>query len=286
MQINHYPDSLKKSLEWLLKSGFTIACFYFIFTHADWQAVDFTALSPEIKTLAILGAVLFLMPVNWVLEAERWRRSIPAEGLSFQEAMSIILAGNALNWVVPLTLGDAGGRLSMVRNYQKSIKALLVNRVIMSCITMVFGGLAVLFYFQMELWYVLPVLLIGLVVVGFYLGRKTSEHHWALVSLLSVIRYGVFTLQFFLVLHLCLPGVDGVLLLLGVGWIYLFRTFVPSLFGNFGVREASALLFFEHYLPDVSIVILPCLIIWFINSVIPALLGSLSIFQLKLNIAQ
>ena len=109
---------------------------------------------------------------------------------------------------------------------------------------------------------------------------------WIQVLALSLLRYVIFTFQFYLVLSLFLPELAWYLILLGIGWIFLFRSVIPSFLGNFGVREASAIVFFQAYVPDVSIVLIPCLIIWMINTVIPSILGTVYVFKLKLNIAQ
>lgn len=226
------------------------------------------------------------MPLNWILEAMKWQRSVSEEQLSFGRALQAVLCGLALNWVVPFTLGDAGGRLWNLQERRSGVMALAVNRMISLGITGVFGGVSVLAYFGyvsfdkvLQALSAAVVLLIG---VGWW-GMKATYRPVLRVALL---RYAVFTFQFYLLIEAFFPDLNFALILSGIGWIFLFRSFIPSIFGNFGVREASALLYFEHYLPDSERILVPCLLIWMINTVIPSLVGACMIFKLKVNIAR
>lgn len=286
MQINHYTERYKKSLEWTVKIIVTGLCIYFISTRVDLSDINLKEAFDKPDGIIIYMIVLMLMPLNWALEAEKWRVSIPHETSSFQEAWRRVLAGLALNWVIPFTLGDVGGRLLNVQNAKKSAGALLINRTILLLITLLYGGIAVLYYFD---WYNHWMLAVPFLVVGVGLAALSSWGNgsmWIQVLALSLLRYAIFTFQFYLVLSLFLPELAWYLILLGIGWIFLFRSVIPSFLGNFGVREASAIVFFQAYVPDVSIVLIPCLIIWMINTVIPSILGTVYVFKLKLNIAQ
>ncbi len=286
MQINHYTERYKKSLGWTVKIMITGLCIYFIGTRVDIFNINLSEAFDQPDAVITYLLVLVLMPFNWALEAEKWRMSIPHEASSFQEAWHRVLAGLALNWVIPLTLGDVGGRLLNVRNPKKSAGALLINRTILLSITLLFGGISVLYYFGWYGHWVLVVPLVLIAVVLLMLRNDGKPSIWLRVLVLSVLRYALFTFQFYLILRLFMPELSWHLVLLGIGWVFLFRSFIPSVFGHFGVREASAIVFFQAYLSDVSIVLIPCLIIWLINTVIPSLIGTVYVFKLKLNIAQ
>jgi hypothetical protein len=95
------------------------------------------------------------------------------------------------------------------------------------------------------------------------------------ILMLSFARFGIFTFQFSLLLHafgesLSLQNI------LAIWQVYLLTMLVPSLFlGKIGVRESVAL----YVLTSTEIamneyaVLITSLIIWFINSLSPALIG-------------
>lgn len=289
MQINHYPERYKKTIEWVLKIGATAACLYFISTKAGFESLDFSMALSQPGVVVAFGAAMVLMPLNWALEAEKWRIAVPEEHLSFSAALQSVLVGLSLNWVVPFTLGDAGGRLAGLHDYKRASVSLLICRAILLAITVYFGAMAVLFYFgwlDTPVFILLLVLAVGTCAVAMRRYSPGRGSVWGQVLALSLLRYAVFTLQFFLLLRAFLPEVSVPIIVLGVGWVFLFRTFIPSLLGNFGVREASAMVFFSPFVGDMNMVLLPCLLIWLINTVVPSLFGAACVFKLKLNIAQ
>jgi len=270
----------------MLKLVILAACLYFIFSKVRSSGFTWEVWQFPVNSWLIICLVLLLMPANWLLEAYKWKVSVPHEKISLKKGLEAVLSGLAMNWVVPFTLGDVGGRLAGTKNLKRSSIALIINRTILTLITSIFGALSVLFYFGFFQWWqpfaALVLLVAGLIINKLYV----KDDLWNQVTYLSLARYLVFSFQFFLLLSLFLPQVSPLAVSLGVGWVFFFRSFVPSLFGNFGVREASAVLFFEPYITDVSLVIVPSLIIWLINTVIPSVVGAAFIFKLKLNIAQ
>lgn len=95
------------------------------------------------------------------------------------------------------------------------------------------------------------------------------------VLLLSFARFGIFTFQFLLLLHAFGESLSFQNIL-AIWQVYLLTMLFPSLFlGKIGVRESVAL----YVLTGTGIamneyaVLLTSLIIWFINSLSPALIG-------------
>lgn len=255
----------------VMESDIRLVSLYF----SGWQLTWFTL-------------VLLLMPFNWFLEIQKWRLSIPDEKLTIKQSAAAVLGGLALNWVVPFTLGDVSGRMAMVKNYKQSAIALLIIRAISLGLTLGYGGCAVLYYFDYSIafiWLFLPTLGSYFFVL-FRIYGKGSGILFVKLLALSIGRYMVFTLQFAIIIWVLIPELSLELIVVGIGWIFLFRSIIPSLFGNFGVREASALVFFAPYMDDPVAMILPCLMIWLINTIIPSIIGSGLLFNFKVKIAQ
>jgi hypothetical protein len=102
---------------------------------------------------------------------------------------------------------------------------------------------------------------------------KSNRTYRLKILALSYSRFAIFTLQFSLMLNSF--GADWNLTLIASIWqVYLIAMLVPSLFlGKIGVKESIALFVLGGLgLNDVSI-LFSSLIIWFVNSMSPALLG-------------
>lgn len=289
LQSNHYLGSLKRPVVWILKIAITSACLWLIVQKIDVREFSSRADLVNAETIGVIFLIIMLMLINWWLEAEKWRISLQDEVLSFSQAAAAVLRGLALNWVIPFTLGDAAGRLAGVQHRKQALWAIAVNRVIMLLITLLYGALAVLFYCGwLNSISFLSVILAGVFLYALLtqnksLGTMPRKTVGKLIYL-SITRYLVFTLQFFIIISFFNPTLSVVVITMGIGWIFFFRSMLPSLLGNFGVREVSAIAFFQTYQPDSALIVLPCLIIWMINTALPSALGAFSIINLKVNI--
>ena len=288
MQISDNPVRYKEKFFWLLKIMVTVSCLWFVgskLSSSEYPPVDFLL---DSNILIVLGVMVLLMPLNWYLEIQKWRFSVANEDLSFKQGMYAVLSGLALNWVFPFTLGDIGGRLANVKNYKQSGIALMLTRVISVGITSAYGGVALIQYFGLsDVYYFLIALGLLLLLIGVRrIYNKSHLKNFRRVVGLTFFRYFVFTIQFALIIWAVIPALSVESIFGGVGWVFFFRSIVPSIFGNFGVREASALIYFERFLDVPTLILVPCLLIWLINTVIPSIVGAFFIFKLKLNIAQ
>ena len=115
----------------------------------------------------------------------------------------------------------------------------------------------------------------AIIAVGIWL-KPISARSWDWldpVAVASIFRYLIFTVQFVLLFYAFIPEVNLVVIIAGVGWTFFFRSVIPSLLGNMGVREVGALVFFERYVSEPSLILIPSLLIWLINAVSPSVFG-------------
>jgi uncharacterized membrane protein YbhN (UPF0104 family) len=102
------------------------------------------------------------------------------------------------------------------------------------------------------------------------------------IILISFLRYMVFTLQFLLLLFFFKVSNDFLLLLMGVSFVFLVKSIVPTVL-DLGVREAVAVYFFTFFnIIDHNSILYSSLGLWIINIVFPAVLGLFLIFRIKL----
>jgi uncharacterized membrane protein YbhN (UPF0104 family) len=290
MQITH---NHKKIAGWILRLIILSLSIWFIASQVDEKwTLDTRILEGKWVVIAL---VLLLAIVNWALEVVRWKWSLDSLGPhNWIPALSQVFGGLALNWILPFTSGDLMARL--LPNDDKKQVAVLIfyNRVIMLALTVLVGAFGVYIYsaelFDLQRW---PM---GLAVFIIYFlsvfvrqyardkGYLLSTQLLIRLSIVSVIRYAVFTSQFYLLIWAFNPTLDASVIIGGIGWIFLFRSVIPSLFGNLGVREASALVFFQSYVPDMMLILAPSLLIWLINTVAPSILGLYYLLKFRVNL--
>jgi len=110
------------------------------------------------------------------------------------------------------------------------------------------------------------------------------------VLILSFIRYVVFSFQFYILFRLCkvnLPLVDGLML---ISIIYLIMTAIPTFaLTELGVRGSVSILLLDIYFNNINQntsylsagIMLAAFLIWFINLIIPSIIGGIFVFRLK-----
>ncbi len=244
--------------------------------------------------LAYLVLVFALMVANWSLEAIRWKISVSVfDEISFKQSVLVVLSGLAINWVLPFATGDALVRLITIRDKFKTTSAIALNRGIMLVITMLFGSYSIWFYSKEMITFnpLVLLVLVGVPAVLFFLRRRLGKFMSYFkqlnrkvavrILLISTFRYFVFVIQLFILLKLFLPEIPNFVLFLGIGWIFFFRSVIPTFFAGIGLREASGIIFFTSYTNDLNLVVVPIFIIWVINNAVPSLTGILAVFKIR-----
>ena len=292
MQIN---DNHKKVLDWVVKVLILFACLFYILVAVDSKWSFDVQLSASL--FQTLGIVTLLMFVNWFLEVWRWHYSLnTVQTTSYNQASRQVFVGLALNWIIPFTGGDLVARLGEFGNKKAVGVMIYYNRVIMLSITLFFGAFGIYEFGHSQLEFFVFVFPIGLIALFFVIGRlakkllrldhKLAQREMFSLVLISILRYCVFTIQFYLLITFFLPSMDHLYVFAGIGWVFFFRSVIPSLFGNLGVREASAMLFFESQIPNNSLILIPSLLIWLINTVLPSALGLYFVMKFRVKLAK
>ncbi len=301
MQVNdNYPllGQLHHRLLYPVKLLISALCFWFLYF--KWQQRMFNA--QEIVWPAGFGWLmisLFLMMIlNWYLEAFRWNKSINQfEHISIGQAWKDVLAGLTMNLIFPFTTGDLAARMLLRKDKYRTASAILLNRSLMFLLTLIFGLFGVyhshLIAIELNLISIAILLLCMILLVGFRrkmhrflicFKEMNSVLLWKIVGV-SVLRYLVFSLQFFLAIYLYNPQIDTMFLLGGIGWIFLSKSIVPSFLGGIGLRESAAVIYFGSVVLDTLTVIMPVFLLWIINTAFPSLIGTILVFKIKINIA-
>lgn len=256
----------------------------------------------------LLLIIILLMPVNWLFEALKWKLlSHKIVKLSWWQAYQGVLSGLSLSFITPHAIGDYAGRILMIKTHDRPrlIGALLVSRMFQMIPTLLAGVAGIYYLFGMRttvFYFVACGSLVGMLLflkifparylpqklagkMAYYLGIIRHFDFKVLLKtlLLSFSRYTIFLVQFYLVLHVFTEIKDMKLWLSGITWVFLAKSVLPTFnfLSDLGVREFSAIYFFENFEADIVPVVTASLVLWIINILAPTVIGMPLIYKLR-----
>lgn len=267
------------------------------------------------KLLLLLG-VFLLMQANWMIEAAKWRLQLRnTESLSLWESFQSVLTGVAVSLITPNRIGEYVGRILYLKNVNKlqGITVTIIGSFAQLIVT-AFLGLVGLIYYILHVahssW--LNVLMISSIIlcssltyVYFNLGkivewssqisilRKVKVYleivrRFDRVLLnqilgLSLLRYLIYSAQFIILMNLMLVDANMMDILFTVWLIYWAMAIVPTIaIAEIGIRGETALYFLGPLSTNHFGIVTSSLLLWLINLIIPALLGCLFVFKMKI----
>lgn len=265
----------------------------------------------------IMSVVSLLMLVNWVLEAAKWKYLAQRLAhMSLWRSIEAVFCG--LTWAIftPNRLGEYAGRVMFLPQRRRihGVFAMAVGSFGQNVVTNVVGASSIIWvtwhFLHLTLWLyiVLVILLLGLIAVMLlcyfnmswmvYLLNKIAFLHkyhrffdimgrYRLAELLRVMgfciaRFAAFSFQYYLVVHLLIPEIPFYDTFLFIFVVFFIQSALPSLdLLDISVRNITGLALFA-YVTDQKIAVMAAITsIWFINLIIPAILGSVFVFKLK-----
>ncbi len=262
--------------------------------------------------------VLLLAPVNWMLEAAKWKMLLEKiQPVPFRKAFASTLSGIAFSLVTPNKIGDFAGRILYLddKNKLRAAIATLISNLSQTIITYIFGiaGLVYLNFAYPGNWQLLVLFaaLLSAALLLFLYFRIDLVAGWAekrpwlrkviisirilkryskkdLLQLLAVscCRFCVYNLQFLLLANVLGAGIPWVAGFLVSGLMFWMITVIPSIFlADLGVRGyVAGLLFTDTAIASNSVAILAgSYMIWLLNLVVPAIIGSLLLLTIRLS---
>lgn len=262
---------------------------------------------------------LLLAPANWSLETLKWQKLLSRiRPVPFGRAFKSMLSGMSFSLVTPNRVGDFAGRIIHVaQGYKvKAAIASMIGSVAQMCITATFGicGLIYLNIYQGSTYTkigLIVAIVIATIGVMLYLNinkfkgfskkykqlRKLnfgirvlsfySKRDLAYILLLAFGRFLCYNLQYLLLINILgasVPLFPGIFVSALMFWTI---SVVPSIaMLELGVRGYVGLYLFidASHLTDMVLPILSgSYLLWFINLVLPAILGSFTLLSLKTN---
>lgn len=279
---------------------------------ADIHAEDFLLINTNADYI-LISIVLLLMVVNWSVEALKWRLLISGlEKITFFGAFRAILAGVTVSIFAPNRTGEFAGRVFYLEKSDRIQASLqtFVGSIIQLLVTIIAAAIAISFQ-QEELNFPKNLILYllfscGIVVLLAFLLKKTLEIYSSkrfinnykkhintfrdyeikdlgIVFGLSVLRYIIFTLQYFILLKLFEVNLSFSQSLIFIPLIFFAVSAIPTFaLTEIGIRGAAALYFLTPVSGNEAGILASSFTLWLINIVLPALAGTFCILRLKI----
>ncbi|MCQ6960326.1 lysylphosphatidylglycerol synthase domain-containing protein [Mucilaginibacter aquariorum] len=269
------------------------------------------------QVIYTLSAVVLLMILNWFLESLKWQYlAKKLTEISVWVAIEAVFCG--LTWAIftPNRIGEYGGRVMFLPNRKRihGIFAMAVGAFSQNVITNLVGvsaSLWFIYYFlNINPWLYLGLVVLSVIFLGLFLifyfnikwlvglldrikflkkyhrffeimGRYNIDELLVVIGY-SLARFFVFSLQYYLIIHLLLPDIPFISMMLTV-FVFLFiQSAMPSLdLLDIGVRSFTAMHLFLYITNQQIAIIAAVSSIWLINLIIPAIIGSVFVFKMR-----
>lgn len=264
-----------------------------------------------------LTSVFLLMLVNWLLESMKWQYLAKhLLNISLWQSIEGVFCG--LTWAIftPNRVGEFGGRLMFLppRKRIHGFFAMAVGAFGQLAATLILGIISTLWFYytflDLTMWAFEGATLLGLfsiaIILIAYFNIKwlvwlldaipfLKKFHrffkvmasYKFAELLKIMwyclfRFSIFLLQYYLIIHLLIPQIAFYEVVLLVCVVLFARSILPSIdIIDVALRSAVATSIFG-YVTHQDVAIVACFTaIWFVNLIVPAILGSVFIFKLK-----
>ena len=269
------------------------------------------------KVYSILASVFLLMFANWFLESLKWRFLIsPVQRLSIWKAIESVFCGLTLAVFTPNRIGEYGGRVFFLAPRKRilGLVAMGVGAVGQMVVTNILGAIAILWfihtYVEMDFWLFYGICVLALVYCLFFLllffnissllailnsirllkrlrrfFRILARYHLKeliIVFAYSLLRFIAFTSQYCLVITLLIPDIPLFQMVMMIFILFFIQSALPSLdLLDVGVRAMTATYFFSFITTNEVAIMAATASVWFVNLIIPAILGSVFVFKLN-----
>ena len=316
----HLSYKTKQFFFLLIKLSIVCGAFYFIYNKLTTnEALDFKVFIAYVSKNKIFSfeniIILFsLTSLNWFFEILKWKNlASTVSKISLLDAFKQSVASLTVSLFTPNRIGEYGAKaLFYTSRFRKRILLLnLMSNLSQLFTTLVFGCVGfILFYLQYDVDISLKTLfriVTIYIVIGFsfVLGYKVTKFKYNGISveslkvflisipsyihlktlLLSVIRYLIFSFQFFVLLRFFGIDVYYYNAMLVITSFYLLSSLVPTIFIFDVIVKGSIALYLFSFVSvnDLTILSITTLM-WLLNFVSVSCIGSVFVIQYKLPV--
>ncbi|TDS14052.1 hypothetical protein B0I21_104381 [Sphingobacterium paludis] len=298
-----------------------LACWFIVTKVSNQKnLVEFQLLlasTPAWTVRLTLGVVVVMMLINWAIEVVKWKfLSRKIEYISWWTAIRSVFCG--LTWAIftPNRIGEYGGRVLLLKpaNRATGAVAMGVGLFAQLVLTSFFGALSIAWFVSTYLptptAVKFGIWLIGIIYAGTFLVLYFNVHWidgivgrfkflkkikpffsiledfsgrelWH-VLLLSLARFFIFTSQYIVLMLVFLPGMPLAAMVFMIFILFFIQSAVPSLdIFDFSVRSFVASNLYSYITTQEIAVMAIVSCIWFVNLILPAIVGSVFVFNVN-----
>jgi hypothetical protein len=260
---------------------------------------------------------LLLIPLNWGIEAYKWKLiTRPIEPVSYKTATKSVYSGVCLGNLAPGRATEFLAKIIYfhIENRPRITVLHFVSGLFQLAVTVIIGFVAltaqISSFGEGYEWMLYAISITGLVLltglilaiwkieaIMSYISRKVNKENAmeefeyrftpkAIATLfgLSFVRYGVFFLQFVLILLMFWVDAFKVNVLAGIALYFLITTTLPMISVlEAAIRAAIALIVFHDSGISNSILALSSVLIWVVNIILPSVAGYYFLVRKKFN---
>ena len=312
------PYKTKQFFFVLIKLSIVVGAFYFIYSklaeNENLKFSDFIAFLRENDTFSVKNIIflIILSVFNWFFEIVKWRLLVKSlKNISFKDALEQSLGGLTASLITPNRIGDYGAKaVYYTKQFRKRIVLLnLLGNMAQMAITTIFGivGLVVFVnryqidvdYYRVTRFGVILLFISLFAVFGIkhkrfsikgYSVNRILEHvkniplkTHASNLLFSLVRYLIFSFQFYYLLTIFGIEVDYTKAMVLITSMYFLASIVPSVSIFDVVIKGGVAVFLFAYVQVNELTMLSIItIMWLLNFAIPSLFGSYFVLNFKL----
>ena len=307
---NALPYKTKQFFFVLIKLSIVVGTFYFIYNKLTTNKIlDFSVFidflsKNNVFSIKNIIFLLFFSFLNWFFEILKWKTLVVSiKKITFLEALKQSLGSLTASLFTPNRIGEYGAKaIYFFKTERKRILLLnLIGNMMQMGITLIFGIIGfILFinqynveinYFKISKGLILIAVILGLSAFGIKQNKykikgfsfekiksfitKLSIKIKVLGFVFSIIRYLVFSFQFYFLLQIFkidLLYFDAMVLITSM---YLLASIIPSIF-IFDVVVKGSIAVYLFSFANVNELTILCIttIMWLLNFVLPSIFGS------------
>lgn len=313
---NNLNPKYKSFLFFLIKLTIVVGSVYFIYDKVVHNSqLYFYEFYNQIKTVLLndSSTILILLTFtffNWFFEIWKWKILVATlQKITFYNAAKQSLAALTVSLLTPNRIGDYGGKAAYFsKNRSKIVLLNLIGNLNQLLITILFGIIGLVFFlktFDVEinfyrlrrLGYLLGFLILFIIPnknrsvklfeylklrqLKKFVKEITIKTHLKVLTL-SLVRYVLFSHQFYFLLTVFGVEIDYFTLMYLIFSMYLIASLIPSIsLFDWAVKGSVAIYIFTFIdIPEITIVTIT-LLMWILNFAIPSLIGSFFVMNFK-----
>ena len=300
----------------ILNTIISLVLIWFIYQKIIFQISNIRDVSwHQTGSWIYLWLCFLFFAINISLEVIKWFFLVNiVEQVSFYSAIFSYFAGMAFSIVTPNRIGEYPGRILYLgkANTVDYINVSLLGTIVQLLSVFIFGFVAILYYYNvypsfmsgLSLLFCFSILLFSVLIylkheswllflkrfkwsekilVYFKIFTRFTSRMQLLILCISLLRFAVYTSQFLMLLlwlNIKMPLIDGWCLSALFFWI---MTVIPSVsLSEIGIRSAVSIYLFQQYSQNSVGIVVATVGIWFINLILPSLVGCIIMFKMKI----